>query len=212
MISHFLYSFIFQIPDNQEEWERISRDFYRKWNYPNCVGALDGKHVVLQKPINSGSTYYNYKKNFSTVLMALVDANYKFIFVDVGCNGRISDGGVFGNSTLYHELERDLLSLPIPKELPGSENVVPYHIVADEAFPLKPYLMKPFSQRGLTREKRMFNYGLSRGRRCVEMHLGYWLTGSEFSEHLLLSIQNLLKKLSWLAVHFTIICEIILSQ
>ena len=104
--------------------------------------------------------------------MALVDANYKFIFVDVGCNGRISDGGVFGNSTLYHGLEHDLLSLPSPKALPGSENVVPYHIVADEAFPLKPYLMKPFSQRGLTREKRMFNYRWSRGRRCVENAFG----------------------------------------
>ena len=62
---------------------------------PNCVGALDGKHVMLRPPINSESTYFNDKHSFSVVMMALVYADYKFLYVDVGANGRISDGGVF---------------------------------------------------------------------------------------------------------------------
>ena len=36
--------------------------------------------------------FFNYKHSFSLVLLAVVDAAYKFIYVDVGCNGRISDG------------------------------------------------------------------------------------------------------------------------
>lgn len=92
------------------------------WNYPHLLGAIDGKHVVLQAPINSCSEYYNYKGLFSIVLLALVDANYNFIFVDVGCQGRISDGGVFKNTTLYTLMESDGLNFPRPECLEGREN------------------------------------------------------------------------------------------
>ena len=44
-----------QIPETQDEWREISNNFERKWNFPHCIGALDGKHVIVQKPINSGS-------------------------------------------------------------------------------------------------------------------------------------------------------------
>jgi hypothetical protein len=83
-----------------DNWEQIADEFYKKWNFPNCLGALDGKHIMMTKPDKTGSTYYNYKHYFSIVLMALVDADYKFTYVDVGCQGRISDGGVFGACTL----------------------------------------------------------------------------------------------------------------
>jgi len=68
--------------------------------FPNCIGAIDGKHIVLQCPVNTGSEYYNYKNSFSIVLMGLVSRDYRFIFADIGSQGRISDGGVFKNSLL----------------------------------------------------------------------------------------------------------------
>lgn len=128
--------------------------------------------MLIKPPPNSGSFYFNYKHSFSIVLLAVVDASYKFIYVDVGCNGRVSDGGVFKNSTLFSALESNGLNIPSSKVLPGEEFHLPYMIVADDAFPLKHYLQKPYSQAGLTNDKRIFNYRLSRARRVVENAFG----------------------------------------
>ncbi|VEN49127.1 unnamed protein product [Callosobruchus maculatus] len=81
-----------KIPSNAEQWLRVSKQFFEHWQFPHCLGSMDGKHVVITSPFNSGSEYYNYKSNFSIVLFAVVDADYNFIFVDIGCQGRISDG------------------------------------------------------------------------------------------------------------------------
>lgn len=103
---------------------------------------MDGKHVNVQPPPNSGSFYYNYKNRFSIVLLAVVDANYKFLYIDIGCNGRVSDGGVFQQSSLFTALENNSLNIPPPEPLPGSSLPVPYTIVAESAFPLKKYIQK----------------------------------------------------------------------
>lgn len=135
---------------------------------------MDGKHVQLQAPWNSGTQYFNYKNFFSIVLFALVDANYNFLYVNVGCPGRISDGGVFKNSQLYKELENKNLNIPDAEILQIPYNIaVPYVILGDQAFELNNYTMTPF--RGtppVGSLERIFNYRLSRARRVVENAFG----------------------------------------
>ncbi|XP_050674678.1 putative nuclease HARBI1, partial [Leptidea sinapis] len=112
-----------------DEWKRIEKGFRNSWNFPGCSGAIDGKHVTVKAPPNAGSYYFNYKKNNSIVLMAVADDDYCFSYIDVGCNGRVSDGGVFSHCDLSHALENNLLP----------EGLV---LVADNAFPLKPYMVE----------------------------------------------------------------------
>jgi hypothetical protein len=88
----------------EAEWENIATKFLNLWDFPNCIGALDGKHVQIVAPSNSGSNYFNYKKIFSLVLLASVDANYKFIAVDIGFYGKNSDGGIFANSNVEKDI------------------------------------------------------------------------------------------------------------
>lgn len=172
-IIKYKLKFIFQLPTTSIAWKEISRAFETLWNFPHCIGALDGKHVVLQAPINSGSEFFNYKSNFSIVLFALVDANYNFMFADIGCQGRISDGGVFKASKIHSMLTKNTLGLPLPEELPGRSMPVPYFIAGDGAFPLEKNLMKPYSgSYAKGTPQRVFNYRLSRARRVVENAFG----------------------------------------
>lgn len=66
---------------NEYEWKKIANDFWEKHKTPNCVGAVDGKHINIVCPNNSGSSFYNYKKNYSIVLLASCDTNYTFTLV-----------------------------------------------------------------------------------------------------------------------------------
>ena len=148
----------------------IAEEFEDKWNFPNCIGAMDGKHINIKQPKNSGFYFFNYKGTFSIVLLALVDANYKFIYVDVGCNGRINDGGVFRNASLSTATVENVLYIPPPRNVRGL--LLPYVIVADDAFPLKENLVKPYPLRNLSTEHRVTNYRISRAREVSENAFG----------------------------------------
>ena len=159
-------------PETVNEWKSISEEFEQRWNFPNCLGAIDGKHVIVQCPPRSGSMYFNYKKFHSIVLMATVNANYEFIMVDIGNYGRLSDGSVFASSTFGIALNNGHLNLPPPRRLDNSGTLYPYVFIADDAFPLKPNLMKPFPGDHLSTIKRVANYRFCRARRIVENAFG----------------------------------------
>lgn len=126
-----------KMPADATKWKSIADSFEMKWNFPHCIGAIDGKHVVMRAPGNTGSIYFNYKGTFSTVLLALVDADLKFIAIDVGAYGRNSDGGIFSQSNLGMSLANGELSIPSDEFLPNAQHIgiMPYVIVGDAAFP-----------------------------------------------------------------------------
>ncbi|XP_047104825.1 uncharacterized protein LOC124743698 [Schistocerca piceifrons] len=74
-------------PTTEREWQLTADMFDELWQFPNCLGAMDGKHVAIAAPRSADSLYYNYKKFNSIVLLAIVDAKYWFSLIDIGCNG-----------------------------------------------------------------------------------------------------------------------------
>ncbi|KAL0879747.1 hypothetical protein ABMA27_003460 [Loxostege sticticalis] len=151
---------------SEDTWIESEKGFYEKWNFPNAIAAIDGKHVLIQAPPHSGSNYFCYKKHFSLVLLALVDADKKFIVVDVGAFGKNSDASILRNSSLGKGLQDGTLNIPPRKIPPGGTEPLPHVIIGDEAFPLCTYLMRPYSRDDAQRneEKKVFNYRLSRAR------------------------------------------------
>lgn len=124
---------VMQLPTDSGQWQEIANAFLQKWNFPHTIGALDGKHIACKCPPGSGSTYYNYKKFFSVVLLGLVDADYKFVWVDIGGRGAASDAQVWNDSDLKTALVEGHIQMPRPEPLPHDTQDVPYFIIGKYA-------------------------------------------------------------------------------
>jgi len=161
-----------KFPSTPEEWKQIAKEFKEKWQYDVAIGALDGKHINMKCPPNSGSWYFNYKGDFSIVMLALVDANLKALYIDVGANGREHDSSIFNRSSLKKGIDANSIGIPLSHALPGRCLPVEYVIVADDAFALQNHVMKPYPDRGLQLKQRIYNYRHSRARRTSENFFG----------------------------------------
>lgn len=170
--------FAFQTPSTEAEWLAISQQFQTIWNMPNCLGSVDGKHFRIVRPPCTGSLYYNYKHYYSIIMMAVSDAQYRFLYMDVGAEGKASDGGVWARTKLQKDMNdpTNPVNIPPARALEGVDGAVPHFIVGDDAFPLRPNLMKPYPQTNLTLRQRVYNYRLSRCRRVIENAFGILTT------------------------------------
>ena len=201
-------------PPNQVKWQEIENGFAKRWNFPNCCGAIDGKHVIIQNPARGGSLYHNYKGTFSLNLMALVDHEYRFTYVDIGDYGSNSDSSVFRFSEFGQAFMNHELGFPPPKPLPNwnPNQLMPHCIVGDEAFPLQCDLMRPYPRPTgglrLARDQRVYNYRLSRARRIVENSFGIlaqrWRI---FSRRIALAPKNVDKVIKAACVLHNWLCE-----
>lgn len=163
--------------------------FWKLWNFPNCAGAIDAKHIRIRCPDHSGT---------SLELQGVADADYKFIAIEVGGYGKQSDGETFSSSELYQQIKCRTF-IPPDRNLPGSNIVMPYVLVGDEAYPLLDTLLRPYSRRDCSLENEYFNSRLYRARKCIECAFGIittkwrllWKpiqTGPAFAEHLVKAI------------------------
>ena len=122
------------------------------------MGTIDGKHVTIQAPARSGS------------LLAVCNAKHEFTLVHIGDAGRKSDSGIYRCSLLGRAIDENLLNFPRENNLSGyNPNILlPYTLVADGDFALKPNMLRPYSRKNeYDRSQLIFNYGLSRARRVI---------------------------------------------
>ena len=96
--------------------------------------------------------------------MTVVGPEYQFLYAEVGMNERNFDGGAWAHNPLWKALENNTLNLPKPTPQSGDLNDIPFACVGDDAFLFATYIMKPYPQKDLSRDKRIFNYRLSRAR------------------------------------------------
>lgn len=127
---------------NENDWNSIGNDFNNVWSMPNCVGAIDGKHIRIRNVRNAASLYRNYLRYFSIVMMEVCDAQYKFTFVDVGAFGSQNDANVFNMSTFGESLHSGTINLPPNKPIAGKS--CPFYFIGYDAFPMLPNLLKPY--------------------------------------------------------------------
>ena len=108
---------------------------------------------------NFGTLYYNYTGFLSIVLLAVCDASYCFTLYDLGGHGSNNDSGILLNSEMGRRLEEERMNLPTAEDLDGcSYKPLPYYLLGDEIFPLKPWLIRPFPGKNMTEEERVYNY------------------------------------------------------
>ena len=144
--------------------------FARK-GFPQCAGAIDGCHIPIEAPQDCPADYHNRKGWYSVILQGLVDHTGCFTDINVGWPGRVHDSRVLQNSELYAKGESGNL-FPQQSVVMGGVRV-PVVIIGDAAYPLKPWLMKPYINSGsLSVEKQNFNHHLSHARIIVEHAFG----------------------------------------
>ncbi len=123
-----------------------------------------GKHVAIGKPMNAGLYYFNYKNFHSIVMIALVDGDYKFTWVEVGANG----AQIFEECGLKKAIEQRVIGFCPPDQLPDDDRDTTYFFVGDDAFPLRTYMMKPYGRLGLELPERIYNYRMGHFRRVCK--------------------------------------------
>ena len=150
------------LPEPTEEmWRYHAEGFAQKWDFPNCLGAIDGKHIRMYAPPNSGTMFYNYKGYFSTTLLAITGFDYRFIYVHVGSYGRSHDSGIFNTSEFCRCLSAGELNIPPPRRLPNDGDdgrPVPHFFLGDDAFKMTTSIVKGYPHPPADKSRAVFNY------------------------------------------------------
>lgn len=150
----FLFFLYFQFPDSVQQWRHIADKYNAQWQFPHCMGALDGIHIT------------NYDKE-TIVLLAMADADCKFTFVDIGCSGNNSNEEVLKRSDLTKILDRSTEFFPSAEPL-GTHKNVPFVVIAGDSFNLQKTIIKRYEFDNQDPARQIFNLRLNHARQCIE--------------------------------------------
>ena len=151
-------------PQTEEEFKQKILDMEEFWQFPCCWTALDGCHnrmKCLPGGFQSCKEYHNFKNFYSMVLMAVVDSHYRFVWGSCGFPGNSHDAVIFRSTGLWTRIQEGLI--PVIRKTVGDVTVPPL-VVGDSAFPLRTWLIKPYTNAFLTPKQGYFNYCLRRAR------------------------------------------------
>lgn len=136
-------------PPTHAEINGLAKEYYEKWKFPNCVGAIGGKYIRL----------FNTAKNKKGIINAVVDANFRFLTVYVERKRSSEESFV-----------KNMFDISGMQCLPGTEVMLPLVVIGNDAYPLKNNLMKPYPFRAtqICPEKGYFNERLKQARVPVD--------------------------------------------
>ena len=156
------------MPKTEEEFRKKILDMEEFWQFPCCWAAVDGCHIPIKCPPGgqeASKEYHNFKNFYSDVLMSLVDSHYRFIWGSCGFPGNSHDSIILQSTDLWDSIQESC-TFEMAKEV-GNVDIPPV-IVGDAAFPLRTWLMKPYTDAVVSPEQKYFNYRLSRARMVTE--------------------------------------------
>ncbi|KAM7257409.1 hypothetical protein ACFE04_013150 [Oxalis oulophora] len=138
-----------QWPSMESDMENIKSKFEKIEGLPNCCGAIDITHILMNIPTlddKSSGVWCNAKKQYSMILQAIVDPHMRFQDVIAGWPGSLSDAQVLQNSGFFKLCEDG-------KRLNGKNE----YIVGDSGFPLLQWLITPYQGKELSDIQAEFN-------------------------------------------------------
>ena len=150
------------------QFKKTAAKYHSNWNFPQCLGAIDGNHVCIICLAHAGTKYFNYKSYYSILLLEEADATYEFTIIDVGDYEMHSDGDTFRSSRVFQMVRNKNLNIPPDECLPYATISVPYVFVADEGYPLLDNSLKPYSGGNLDPDDVYCNKHLHKYRKTTE--------------------------------------------
>nr|CAI5844005.1 unnamed protein product [Callosobruchus analis] len=161
-----LHRFI-KMPTEAEAIE-VASYFQQTTVLPNIIGAIDGTHIPIKPPRQGHRDFINRKGWASVILQGVVDAKYRFMDICVKNPGATHDASVLTGSDLFRNVHT---TMPKSSVQVGGRQVS-YVLLGDAAYPLLPWLMKPYPSRHITPPQDSFNVYTSAGRVVVENAFG----------------------------------------
>lgn len=148
----------------------VAQGFRSLAGMEGCIGAVDGTFFHIQQPSMWGEAYWCYKHIYAVLLLAVVDANKLFRWIQVGDQGSIGDAACWNDSDYKRMLLHGDFDLPQPLMINGVS--VQSYVVADTTFAFSDRVMKCVEPAQLLSEK-AFNAVVIRTRRIVENAYGF---------------------------------------
>ena len=109
------------------------------------IGAIDGSHIKIRAPRESVVDYFSRYQQHDVVVQAVVNGRKLFIDVAAGFPGSLHDARVLRNSSIYQKAENGDIQAAGPMYLIRADEIQPY-LVGDSAYPLSPWLQKPYPE------------------------------------------------------------------